>query len=151
MFPSMALPQPIARLIPSYQTITIRSCASSGSALTSASVKEGLKWPEASLRKTTICPGRSVTAAVSQIGSTSYIKPVGITALMSSTPPQPCKRSKGSTPRPNITNSTSDATSKRMISVTPSRMSWTLLEPEDKNTSVDCFTTDRIPVKKNLV
>ena len=67
MFPSTALPQPIAGPIPSYQTITIRSCASSGSALTSTSAKEGLKWPEASLRKTTICTGRSVTAAVSQI------------------------------------------------------------------------------------
>ena len=141
MFPSMALPQPIAGPIPSYQTITIRSCASSGSALTSASAKEGLKWPEASLHKMTICTGRSVTATVSQIGSTSYIKPVGITALMSSTPPQPCKCSKDSTPRPNMTNSTYGATSKRTISVTPSRMSWTLLEPEDKNTSVDCFTT----------
>ena len=28
-----------------------------------------------------------------------------------------------------------------MISVTPSRTSWTLLDPEDGNTSVDCFTT----------
>ena len=98
MFPSTALPQPIAGPIPSYQTITIRSCASSGSALTNASAKEGLKWPGASLRKTTICTGRFVTAAVSQIGSTSDIKPVGITALMSSTPPQPCKCSKDSTP-----------------------------------------------------
>ena len=141
MFPSTALPQPIAGPIPSYQTITIRSCASSGSALTSASAKEGLKWPGASLSETTICMGRSVTAAVSQIGSTSAIKPVGITALMSSTPPQPCKRSKGSTQRPNINNSTSGATSNRTITVTPSKMSWTLLEPEDKNTSVDCFTT----------
>ena len=141
MFPSTALPQPIARPIPSYQTITIRSCASSGSALTNASAKEGLKWPEASLRETTICTGRSVTAAVSQIGSTNDIKPVGITALMSSMPPQTCKRSKDSTQRLNINNSTSGATSNRMITVTPSKMSWTLLEPEDKNTSVDCFTT----------
>ena len=141
MFPSTALPQPIDGPIPSYQTITIRSCASSGSALTSESAKEGLTWPEASLRKRTVCTGRSVTAAVSQSGSTSYIKPVGITALMSSTPPQPCKRNKDATLRPTMTNSTSGATSKRTISVTPSRMSWTLLEPEDKNTSVDCFTT----------
>ena len=141
MFPSTALPQPIAGPIPSYQTITICSCASSGSALSSASAKEGLKWPEASLRKRTVCTGRSVTAAVSQSGSTSSIKPAGITALMSSTPPQPCKSSKDSTLRPTMTNSTSGATSKRTISVTPSRMSWTLLEPEDKNTSVDCFTT----------
>ena len=86
MFPSTALPQPIDGPIPSYQTITIRSCASYGSALTSASAKEGSQWPEASLRTRTICTGRT-------------------------------------------------------ISVTPSRMSWTLLEPEDKNTSVDCFTT----------
>ena len=40
MFPSMALPQPIDGPIPSYQTITIRSCASSGSALTCASANE---------------------------------------------------------------------------------------------------------------
>ena len=141
MFPSTALPQPIAGPIPSYRTIMIRSCASSGSALTSASAKEGLKWPGASSSETTICTGRSVTAAVSQIGSTSAIKPVGITALMSSTPPQPCKSSKDSTQRPNINNSTSGATSNRTITVTPSKMSWTLLEPEDQNTSVDCFTT----------
>ena len=141
MFLSTALPQPIDGPIPSYQTITIRTCASYGSALTSTSAKEGSKWPEASLRKRTICTGRSVTAAVSQSGSTSYIKPVGITALMSSTLPQPCKHSKDATLRPTMTNSTSGATSKRTISVTPSRMSWTLLELEDKNTSVDCFTT----------
>ena len=141
MFPSTALPQPIAGPIPSYQTITTRSCASSGSALTSASAKEGLKWPGASLSAMTICTGRSVTAAVSQLGSTSAIKPVGITALMSSTPPQPCKSSKDSTQRPNINNSTCGATSNRTITVTPSKMSWTLLEPEDQNTSVDCFTT----------
>ena len=141
MFPSTALPQPIAGPIPSYQTITTRSCASSGSALTSASAKEGLKWPGASSSETTICTGRSVTAAVSQIGSTSAIKPVGITALMSSTPPQPCKSSKDSTQRPNINNSTSGATSNRTITLTPSKMSWTLSEPEDQNTSVDCFTT----------
>ena len=141
MFPSTALPQPIAGPIPSYQTITTRSCASSGSALTSASAEEGLKWPGASSSETTICTGRSVTAAVSQIGSTSAIKPVGITALMSSTPPQPCKSSKDSTQRPNINNSTSGATSNRTITLTPSKMSWTLSEPEDQNTSVDCFTT----------
>ena len=45
MFPSTALPQPIGRPTPSYQTITIRSCASSGSALTCASANKGLKWP----------------------------------------------------------------------------------------------------------
>ena len=141
MFPSTALPQPIDRPRPSYPTITIRSCASSGSALTCARANKGLKWPEASLCKRTVCTGRFVTVAVSQSGSTSYIKPVGITALMSSTPPQPCKRNKDATRRPTMNNSTSGATSKRMISVTPSRMSWTLLEPEDRNTSVDCFTT----------
>ena len=141
MFPSTALPQPITGPIPSYQTITTRSCASSGSALTSASAKEGLKWPGASSSETTICTGRSVTAAGSQIGSTSAIKPVGITALMSSTPPQPCKSSKDSTQRPNINNSTSGATSNRTITLTPSKMSWTLSEPEDQNTFVDCFTT----------
>ena len=141
MFPSMALPQPIEGPIPSYQTITIRSCASSGAARTCASANEGLKWPEASLRKRTVCTGRFVMAAVSQSSSTSSIKPVRITALMSSTPPQPCKRSKETTRRPTMNNSTSGATSKRMISVTPSRMSWTLLEPEERNMSVDCFTT----------
>ena len=36
---------------------------------------------------------------------------------------------------------TNGTTSERMISVTPSRPSWMLLEPEDGNTSVDCFTT----------
>ena len=141
MFPSTALPQPINRPIPSYQTIMTRSCASSGSAPTCASANEELKWPEASLLKRTICTGRSVTATVSQSSSTSYTRPVGITALMSSTPPQPCKRSKNTTLRLTMTNSTYGATSKRMISVTPSRMSWTLLELEEKNTSVDCFTT----------
>ena len=141
MFPSTALPQPIDGPIPSYQTITIRSCASSGSALTCVSANEGLKWLKASLRKRVVCTGRSVMARVSQSGSTSYTKPVGITALMSSTPPQPCKHSKDATLRPTMNNSTSGATSKRMISVTPSRMSWTLLEPEERNTSVDCFTT----------
>ena len=99
MFPSTALPQPIDGPIPSYQTITIRSCASSGSALTCASANEELKWPEASSRKRTVCTGRSVTAKVSKSSSTSCTKPVGITALMSSTPPQPCKRSKNATLR----------------------------------------------------
>ena len=141
IFPSTALPQPIDRPIPSYQTITTRSCVPSGSALTCASANKELKWPKASLLKRTVCTGRSVTATVSQSGSTSYTRPVGITALMSSTPPQPCKRSTIATLRLTMTNSTYGATSKRMISVTPSRMSWTLLEPEDKNTSVDCFTT----------
>ena len=141
MFPSTALPQPIDRPIPSYQTITTCSCASSGSALTCASANEELKWPGASLLKRTGCTGRSVTAAVSQSGSTSCTRPVGITTLMSSTPPQPCKHSKNTTLRPTMNNFTSGTTSKRMISVTPSRMSWTLLEPEDRNTSTDCFTT----------
>ena len=137
----MALPQPIGGPTPSYQTITIHSCASSGSALTCVIANDGLKWPEASLRKRTVCTGRSVMAMVSQSGSTSYTKPVGIITLMSSTPPQPCKRSKDATRRPTMNNSTSGATSKRMISVTPSRMSWTLLDQEERNTSVDCFTT----------
>ena len=141
MFPSTALPQPINGPIPFYQTIVTRSCASSGSALTCGSANEELKWPEASLLKRTGCTGRSITATVSQNGSTSCTKPVRITALMSSTPPQPCKRSKNATLRPTMNNSTSGATSKRMISVTPSRMSWTLLEQEDRNTSVNCFTT----------
>ena len=141
MFLSMVLPQPINRPIPSYQTITTCSCASSGSAPTCASANEELKWPKASLLKRTVCTGRSVMATVSQSGST---RPVGITALMSSTPPQPCKRSKNATLRPTMNKPTYGTTSERMISVTPSRMSWTLLEPEEKNTSVDCFTTDRI-------
>ena len=141
MFPSMVLLQPIDGPIPSYQTITTRSCASSGSALTCVSTNEELKWPEASLLERTGCTGRSVMATVSQNSSTSCTKPVGITTLMSSTPPQPCKRSKNATLRPTMHNSTSGTTSKRMISVTPSRMSWTLLELEDGNTSVNCFTT----------
>ena len=141
MFPSMVLPQPIDGPIPSYQTITTHSCASSGSAPTCVSAKEELRWPEASLLKRTGCTGMSVMATGSQSGSTSCTKPGGITALMSSTPPQPCKCSKNATLRPTMNNFTSGATSKRMISVTPSRMSWTLLDPEDGNTSVDCFTT----------
>ena len=141
MFPATALPQPIDGPIPSYQTITTCSCASSGSAPTCVSANKELKWPGASLLKRTSCTGRSVTAVVSQSGSTSCTRSVGITALMSSTPPQPCKRSKNATLRPTMNNFTSGTTSKRMISVTPSRMSWTLLEPEDTNTSADCFTT----------
>ena len=141
MFPSTALLQPIDGPIPSYQTITTHSCASSGSAPTCMSANEELKWPEASLLKRTVCTRRSVMATVSQSGSTSYTRPVGITALMSSTPPQPCKRCKNTTLRPTMNKPTYGTTSERMISVTPSRMSWTLLEPEEKNTSVDCFTT----------
>ena len=60
---------------------------------------------------------------------------------MSSTPPQPCKRSKNATLRLTMTKPTYGTTSERMISVTPSKTSWTLLEPEDCNMSVDCFTT----------
>ena len=119
MFPSTALPQRINGPIPSYQTITTRSCASSGSAPTGTSTNEDLNWPEASLLKRTVCTGRSVTATVSQSSSTSYTRLVGITAFMSSTPPQPCERSKNATLRPTMTNSTYGATSKRMISVTP--------------------------------
>ena len=141
MFPSTALLQPIDRPIPSYQTITTRSCASSGSTLTCTSTNEELKWPEASLLNMTVCTRKPVTATMSQSGSTSYTKPVGITALMSSTPPQPCKRSKNATLRPTMNKPTYGTTSERMISVTPSRTSWTLLEPEDGNTSIDCFTT----------
>ena len=141
MFPSTALPQPIDRPIPSYQTITTCSCASSGSAPTCTSANEELKWPEASLLNWTICTGKPVTATMSPSSSTSYTKPVGITALMSSTPPQPCKRSKNATLRPTMNKPTYGTSSERMISVTPSRMSWTLLAPEDRSTSVDCFTT----------
>ena len=48
MFPSTVLPQPINEPIPSYQMLTTRSCASSGSAQTCASANKELKWPEAS-------------------------------------------------------------------------------------------------------
>ena len=94
MFPSTALPQPIDGPIPSYQTITTRSCVSSGSAPTCASANEELKWPEASLLNRTGCTVKPVTVMMSPSGSTNYTKPVGITALMSSTQPQPCKCSK---------------------------------------------------------
>ena len=141
MFPSTVLPQPINGPIPSYQTIMTRSCASSGSAPTCASANNELKWPEASLLKRTVCTGKLIMATMSQSSSTSYTKPVGITALMSSRLPQPCKCSKNATLRPTMTKPTYGTTSERMISVTPSRMSWTLLEPEDRNMSVDCFTT----------
>ena len=84
---------------------------------------------------------------MSQSSSMSYTKPVGITALMSSMLPQPCKCSKHTILRPTRTKATYGTTSERMISVTPSRMSWTLFELEDVNTSVDCFTstTKKIP------
>ena len=78
---------------------------------------------------------------MSQNGSTSYTRPVGITTLMSSTPPQPCKRSKSTILRPTMTKSTFGTISKRMISVTPRSMSWMLLELGEKNTCVDCFTS----------
>ena len=93
MFPSTALPQPIDKPIPSYQTITTHSCPSSGSAQTCASANEELKFPEAS-RSEPVCTGNYVKVTMSQSGSTSYTKPVGITALMYSMPPQPCKHSK---------------------------------------------------------
>ena len=141
MFPSTALPQPIDRPIPSYQTNKTCSCVSSGSSPTCTSANEELEWPRASLLNRPVCTGKSAMVTMSQSRSTSYTKPVGITALMSSTPPQPCKRSKNATLRPTIHKPTYGTTSKRMISVTPSRTSWTLLEPEDGNTSVDCFTS----------
>ena len=146
MFPSTALLQPIDELIPSYQTITTHSCASSGSAPICVSANEELKWPEASWPKPS-CTGKYGKVTMSQSGSTSYTKPVGITALMSSTPPQPCKCSKNTILRPTRTKATYGTTSKRMISVTPSRTSWTLSELEDVTTSVDCFTstTKKVP------
>ena len=146
MFLSTALPQPIDKPIPSYQTITTHSCASSGSAPTCTSANEELKWLKASLFDRPVCTGKSVTVMMSQSGSTSYTKPVGITALMSSMLPKPCKRSKNAALRLTINKPTYGTTSARMISVTPSRMSWTLLELEDGNTSVDCFT----PTTKNI-
>ena len=146
MFPSTALPQPIDEPMPSYQIITTCSCASSGSAQTCASANEELKWPKASWSEPS-CTGKYGKVMMSQSGSTSYTKPVRITALMSSMPPQPCKRSKNTILQPTTTKATYGTTSERMISVTPSRMYWTLLEPEDVNTSVDCFTstTKNIP------
>ena len=146
MFPSMALPQPIDKPIPSYQTIMTRSCASSGSAPISTRANEELKWPEASWSEPS-CTGKYGKVTMSQSGSTSYTKPVGITVLMSSMLPQPSKRSKNTILRPTRTKVTYGTTSERMISVTPSRMSWTLLEPEDVTTSVNCFTstTKKVP------
>ena len=140
MFLSTVLPQPINKPMPSYQTITTRSCASSGSAQTCVSTNEELKWPQASWSEPS-CTGKYGKVTMSQSGSTSYTKPVGITALMSSTQPQPCKRSKNTILRPTRTKATYGTTSERMISVTPSRTSWTLLELEEVNTSVDCFTS----------
>ena len=146
MFLSMALPQPIDEPMPSYQTIMTHSCASSGSAQTCASANKELKWPKASWSEPS-CTGKYGKVTMSQSGSTSCTKPVGITALMSSTPPQPCKRSKNTILRPTRTKATYGTTSERMISVTPSRTSWTLLEPEDVNMSIDCFTstTKKVP------
>ena len=146
MFLSTVLPQPIDEPIPSYQTITTCSCASSGSAQTCASANEELKWPEASWSEPS-CTGKYIKVTMSQSGSTSYTKPFGITALMSSTLPQPCKRSKHTILQPTMTKATSGITSERMISLTPSRTSWTLLELEDVTMSVDCFTstTKEIP------
>ena len=140
VFPSTALLQPIDEPMPSYQTITTHSCASSGSALTCASANEELKWPEASWSEP-VCTGNCVKVTMSQSGSMSYTKPVRITALMSSTPPQPCKCSKHTILRPTRTKATSGTTSERMISVTPSRTSWTLFELEDLTMSVNCFTS----------
>ena len=140
MFPSPALPQPIDAPIPSYPTIMTRSCVSSGSVPTCASAKEELKWPEASWPALS-WTGEYGKVKMSQNGSTSYTRPVGITALMSSTPPQPCKHSKSTILQLTMTKPTFGTISKRMISVTPSRTSWTLWEPEDGNTSVDCFTS----------
>ena len=141
VFSSTALPQPIDEPIPSYQTITTRSCASSGSAPTCVSANEELELPEASLFDRPVCTGKSVMVMMSQSSSTSYTKPVMITTLMSSTPPQPCRGSKNATLRPTINKPAYGTTSERMISVTPSRTSWTMLELEDGNTSVDCFTS----------
>ena len=140
VFPSMVLLQPIDEPMPSYQMLTTHSCASSGSAQTCTSTNEELKWPEASWAEP-VCTGNYVNVMMSQSGSTSYTKPVGITALMSSMPPQSCKRSKHTILRPTRTKATSGTTSERMISVTPSRMSWTLFELEDLTMSVDCFTS----------
>ena len=147
MFLSTALLQPIDEPTPSYQTITTRSCAPSGSALTCVSANEELKWTEASLSNRPVCTGKCVKVMMSQSSFTSYTKPVGITALMSSTPPQPCKHSKNTILRPTRTWATYGTTSGRIISVTPSRTSWTLFEPEEVNMSVNCFTstTKKIP------
>ena len=147
MFPSTALPQPIDELMASYQTITTRSCVSSGSAQTCASANEELKWPKASWSAKPSCTGRYGKVTMSLRGSTSYTRPVGITTLMSSAPPQACKRSKNTILRPTQTKATCGTTSERMISVTPSRMSWTLSELEDVPMSVDCFTstTKKVP------
>ena len=141
MFPSTALPQPINEPTPSYQTITTRSCVFSGSVPICTSANEELKWPEASWFDRPVCTGKYIKVTMSQSGSTSYTKPVRITALMSSTLPQPCKCGRNTILRPTMTKPTSGTTSKRMISVTPSRTSWTLLEPEDGNMSVNCFTS----------
>ena len=119
MFPSTALLQPIDEPIPSYQTITTHSCASSGSAPTCASANEELKWPEASWAEGPICTGKYVKVTMSLSSSTSYTKPVGITTLMSSTLPQPCKRSKNTILRPTMNKPTYGITSGRMISLTP--------------------------------
>ena len=147
MFPSTVLPQPIDRPIPSYQTITTHSCAFSGSSPTCTSANEELKWPEASLLNRPVCTRESVKVTMSQSGSTSYTKSVGITALMSSMLPQPCKCSKNATLQPTINKPTYGTTSERMILVTPSRTCWTFVETEDGNTSVHCFTskTRKIP------
>ena len=105
MFPSTVLPQPIDEPMPSYQTITTHSCTSSGSALTCASANEELKWPEASWSEPS-CTGKYGKVTMSQSASTSYTKPVGITALMSSMPPQPSKRRKNTILRPTRTKAT---------------------------------------------
>ena len=140
MFPSMVLLQPIDELIPSFPAITTHSCASSGSAPTYVSAKEELKWPEASWFATA-GTGKYGKGQTSPNGSTSHTRPVGLTALMSSTPPQPCERSERATLKPSMTRPTCGSTSRRMISVTPGSTSWTLVKPEEKNTSIYCFTS----------
>ena len=140
MFPSTALPQPIDELIPSFPTITTHSCASSGSAPTCVSAKEELKWPEASWFAT-VGTGKYGKGQTSPNGSTTHTRPVGLTALMSSTRPQPCERSERATLRPSMTRPTCGSTSRGMISVTPRSTSWTLLKPEERNTSIYCFTS----------
>ena len=119
MFPSTALLQPIDELIPSFPTITTCSCASSGSAPTYVSAKEELKWPEASWF-TTAGTGKYGKGQTSPNGSTSHTRPVRLTALMSSTWSQPCKRSERATLKPSITKPTCGST--KMLCPTENRM-----------------------------
>ena len=146
MFPSTVLPQPIDERIPLYPTITTRSCASSGSAPTCESGREELKWLRASWFATA-GTNKYGKGQMSLNGSTKPTRPVGLTALMSSTPPQPCKCSGSSALRPSMTRPTYGSTSRGMISVTPRSTSWTSLQPEEANTSTYCFTsTARKPI-----